>query len=104
MQWIILNYLIGNDDAHAKNLSFLVSGQSLPEFFVHPQRPDHDSYRLYRDYLLETSQIPGGFYASRARAPALRLVVDMMLAPHDPYDALAFGRAETRQQRGSDSR
>ena len=29
MQWIILNYLIGNDDAHAKNLSFLVSGQSL---------------------------------------------------------------------------
>ena len=82
----------------------LVSGQSLPEFFVHPQRPDHDNYRLYRDYLLETSQIPGGFYASRARAPALRLVVDMMLAPHDPYDALAFGRAETRQQRGSDSR
>lgn len=81
----------------------LVSDQSLDEFFVHPQRPDPHSYRLYRDYLLETSQIPGGFYAARARAPALRLVVDMMLAPVDPYDALAEGRAETRQQRGSDS-
>ena len=82
----------------------LVSRQSLSEFFRHPDRPNTDLYRNYRDYLLETSQIPGGFYAARSRAPALRLVVDMMLSPHDPYDALACGQAETRQQPGSDSR
>ncbi|MFD1796061.1 capsular biosynthesis protein [Paracoccus aurantiacus] len=82
----------------------LVAVQTLPEFFTHPQRPDAQAYRRYRDYLLDTSQIPGGFYAARARAPALRLVVDMMLSPYDPYDALAIGRAETRQQPGSDSR
>lgn len=82
----------------------LVSGQDLAEFFRHPDRPDAHLYRRYRDYLLETSQIPGGFYAAKSRAPALRLVVDMMLAPLDPYDALASGQAETRQQHGADSR
>ncbi|SDD73603.1 capsular polysaccharide export protein [Paracoccus isoporae] len=80
----------------------LVSEQSLAEFFLRPQRPSPHLYQRYRDYLLETSQIPGGFYAAKARAPALRLVVDMMLTPLDPYDALAFGQAETRQQPGSD--
>ena len=82
----------------------LVSQQSLAEFFHHPDRPNPHLYRRYRDYLLETSQIPGGFYAAKSRAPALRLVVDMMLAPLDPYDALASGLAETRQQPGADSR
>ena len=82
----------------------LVSQQDLAEFFRHPDRPAPHLYRRYRDYLLETSQIPGGFYAAKSRAPALRLVVDMMLSPLDPYDALANGQAETRQQPGSDSR
>ncbi|WBU54408.1 capsule biosynthesis protein [Paracoccus sp. SCSIO 75233] len=81
----------------------LVSSQHLAEFFVRPARPNPHLYRRYRDYLLETSQLPGGFYAERARAPALRLLVDMMLAPADPYDAFATGHAETRQQPGSDS-
>ncbi|MFV0410716.1 MAG: capsule biosynthesis protein [Paracoccus sp. (in: a-proteobacteria)] len=82
----------------------LVSEQSLADFFIHPQRPAPHVYQRYRDYLLETSQIPGGFYAARARAPALRLVIDMMLAPVDPYDALAIGRSEMRQQPGADAR
>ena len=81
----------------------LVSGQGLDGFFIQPERPNPHIYRRYRDYLLETSQIPGGFYAGRSRAPALRLVVDMMLSPLDPYDALASGRAEMRQQPGADS-
>ena len=29
IQWIVLNYLIGNDDAHAKNLSFLIKGGKM---------------------------------------------------------------------------
>ncbi len=76
----------------------LVSGQPLDEFMRQPQRPDPRAYRDYRDYLLETSQIPGGFYAARSRAHALRLVVDLMLAPDDPYRALEQGRSAHRQQ------
>ena len=75
-----------------------VSTQSLAEFFVTPTRPDSRAYRDYRHYLLETSQIPGGFYSARGRRQLLRQVVDMMLAEDDPYDALTSGTATPRQQ------
>ncbi|MCT4373383.1 capsular biosynthesis protein [Yangia mangrovi] len=75
-----------------------VSDQPLPQFFALPTRPDSRAYKDYRRYLLETSQIPGGFYASRGRRQLLRQVVDMMLSPHDPYDALRNGTAAPRQQ------
>ncbi|WP_281858059.1 capsule biosynthesis protein [Litoreibacter halocynthiae] len=75
-----------------------VSTQSLPEFFTNPTRPDSRAYRDYRHYLLETSQIPGGFYSARGRRQLLRQVVDMMLARDDPYDALVAGTATPRQQ------
>ncbi|MFI0395974.1 capsule biosynthesis protein [Paracoccus sp. p1-h21] len=76
----------------------LVSDQGLADFMRNPRRPDPEAYRIYRDYLLETSQIPGGFYAARARAHALRLVVNMMLAPEGPYAALSCGQAHYRPQ------
>ncbi|WP_242007860.1 capsule biosynthesis protein [Paracoccus sulfuroxidans] len=76
----------------------LVSDQPLAEFLADPQRPNGVAYRRYRDFLLESSQIPGGFYASRSRAHALRLVVDMMLASEDPYSALFAGKGKHRQQ------
>ncbi|RMD93794.1 MAG: capsule biosynthesis protein CapA [Alphaproteobacteria bacterium] len=75
-----------------------VSTQPLPEFFRQPARPDSRAYRDYRHYLLETSQIPGGFYSARGRRQLLRLVVDLMLAPEDPYEALERGTAAPRQQ------
>ncbi len=75
-----------------------VSTQPLPEFFAHPRRPDGRAYREYRNYLLETSQIPGGFYSAVGRRQLLRQVVDMMLSPDDPYDALSRGTAAPRQQ------
>lgn len=75
-----------------------VSTQSLKEFFALPTRPDSRAYRDYRHYLLETSQVPGGFYSSRGRRELLRQVVDMMLQPEDPYDALTLGKAAPRQQ------
>ncbi len=75
-----------------------VSEQPLPEFFAGASRPDNRAYKDYRRYLLETSQIPGGFYAARGRTQLLRQVVDMMLSPHDPYDALELGTAAPRQQ------
>ncbi|TNF60870.1 MAG: capsular biosynthesis protein [Rhodobacteraceae bacterium] len=80
------------------NLPEFVSDQPLPEFFAAPRRPDARGYRDYRRFLLETSQIVGGFYSARGRRELLRQVVDMMLAPQDPYDALIEGCAAPRQQ------
>jgi capsular polysaccharide export protein len=75
-----------------------VSSQDLPDFFALPDRPDTKAYRDYRQYLLETSQIPGGYYSARGRRELLRQVVDMVLAPLDPYDMLQSGKAAPRQQ------
>lgn len=75
-----------------------VSDQPLPEFFAQPSRPDSRAYRDFRHYLLETSQVPGGFYSARGRRELLRQVVDMMLQEEDPYDALVAGKAAPRQQ------
>ncbi|MFN4058081.1 MAG: capsule biosynthesis protein [Roseinatronobacter sp.] len=74
-----------------------VSTQPLAQFFAQPERPDARAYRDYRRYLLETSQVPGGYYSLRGRRQLLRHVVDMMLAPHDPYTALLRGQAAVRQ-------
>ncbi|MCJ7874666.1 capsular biosynthesis protein [Phaeobacter sp. J2-8] len=75
-----------------------VSSQPLKEFFEAPQRPDNRAYKDYRRYLLETSQIPGGFYSAKGRRQLMRLVVDMMLSPEDPYDDFKSGTAAPRQQ------
>ncbi|NEY90578.1 capsule biosynthesis protein [Tabrizicola oligotrophica] len=75
-----------------------VSTRPLPEFFSLPTRPDSRAYRDYRHYLLETSQIAGGFYSARGRRELLRQLVDMMLQAEDPYDALTEGKAAPRQQ------
>ena len=75
-----------------------VSAQPLPDFFAQPNRPDSRAYRDFRRYLLETSQVAGGFYSARGRRQLLRQVVDMMLAADDPYDALHNGNAAPRQQ------
>ncbi|WP_323784990.1 capsule biosynthesis protein CapA [Thalassovita sp.] len=75
-----------------------VSDQPLPQFFKAARRPDLPAYRDYRRFLLETSQVPGGFYSARGRKQLLRHVVDMMLSEEDPYDALKSGTAAPRQQ------
>ena len=76
----------------------ITSDQTLADFFKAPRAPDPHAYRIFRDYLLQTSQVPGGFYSRRSRAHALRLVADMMLAPLDPYETLADGHVTHRQQ------
>lgn len=75
-----------------------VSTQPMAEFFSAAARPDARAYKDYRRYLLETSQLPGGFYSAGGRRTLLRQVVDMMLSPDDPYDALTSGTAAPRQQ------
>jgi capsular polysaccharide export protein len=63
-----------------------------------PERPDTRAYRDYRHFLLETSQVVGGFYSARGRRALLRQVADMMLSADDPYAALQCGSAAPRQQ------
>ncbi len=75
-----------------------VSTQPIRDFFAAAQRPDARAYKDYRRFLLETSQVPGGFYSRKGRRQLLRQVVDMMLSPEDPYDALKSGTAAPRQQ------
>jgi capsular polysaccharide export protein len=75
----------------------LVSDLPLAEFFAGAVRPDPRAYREFRHYLLETSQIAGGFYAAAGRRRLIRQVVDMMLSREDPYDALTSGKAAPRQ-------
>jgi capsular polysaccharide export protein len=75
-----------------------VSSQPLEDFFATPQRPDTRAYRDYRHFLLETSQLVGGFYSSRGRRALLRQVVDLMLLAEDPYQSLTSGTAAPRQQ------
>lgn len=75
-----------------------VSSLPLPSFFATAPRPDRHAYRDFRRYLLETSQVPGGFYAARSRRQFFRQAVDMMLAESDPYDALQSNTAAPQQQ------
>ncbi len=74
-----------------------VSEQPLTEFFANPSRPDSKAFKDYRRYLLETSQVPGGFYSAGGRRQLMRQVVDMMLSEEDPYDALRSGKVPPRQ-------
>lgn len=64
-----------------------VSDQPLAAFFANPKRPDAQAYRAFRQFLLETSQVPGGFYSASGRQQLSRHLVDMMLHDADPYDA-----------------
>jgi len=76
----------------------LVSDQPLKAFFASPKRPDMRAYKDYRRFLLETSQIPGGFYSSQGRRQLLRHLTDMLLSNEDPYDALKSGHSAPRRQ------
>lgn len=75
-----------------------VSTKPLKDFFSLAERPDRRAYGDYRRYLLETSQIAGGFYSASGRRQLLRQAVDLMLSEDDPYDALISGTAAPRQQ------
>lgn len=94
--WRGLPLKVFGDAVYAKP-EFVHAG-SIADFFANPTRPDSRAYRDFRHYLLETSQVPGGFYSLRGRRELLRQVIDMMLLPEDPYDALQSGKAAPRQQ------
>lgn len=64
-----------------------VSDQPLQDFFAAPRPPDSGAYRLYRQFLLETSQISGGYYSASGRRIAKRKAIDLLLNDCDIYDA-----------------
>ncbi len=77
-----------------------VSRQPIAEFFANPTPPAHEAYQVYRDFLLKTCQIPGGFYSRHGRRQLLRRVVDMMLSHQDPfYSVLPSKETQTPQLR-----
>lgn len=75
-----------------------LSDLPLAAFFTRATPPDTRAYRDFRRYLLETSQLPGGFYSARGRRRLLRAVVDRLFDPLDPYDRLAARSAAGLQQ------
>ncbi len=63
-----------------------VSDQTVEAFFANPKLPDAGAYRLYRQFLLESSQIGGGYYSASGRRVAKRQVIDLMISDSDVYD------------------
>ncbi len=74
-----------------------VSYQPLEKFFRDPAYPDVAAYRDYRQFLLETSQITGGYYTRTGRAEVLRNIADVILADADPYESRYLQKAAKRQ-------
>ncbi|WP_170750552.1 capsule biosynthesis protein [Ruegeria lacuscaerulensis] len=75
-----------------------ISGQTFAQFFGNPTPPDTAAYQAYRQFLLKTCQVPGGFYSRRGRRQLLRRVTDMLLAQCDPYETLLPGNAAQTPQ------
>ena len=64
-----------------------ISKQSLDAFFAHPKAPNLQAYKAFRNFLLQTSQIPGGFYSKAGRQQAIAQLPKKMFHPLDPYSA-----------------
>ncbi len=64
----------------------LVSEQNLASFMDQPRRPDMRSYWLFRQFLMETSQIAGSYYARSGIELLLSRLPAAMLDAVDPYD------------------
>lgn len=71
----------------------LVSALEIAEFFATLDPPDQAAYLDFRRYLLQTSQIPGGFYAAQNRKQAIEVVASMILEQQNPYEAAEIQRS-----------
>lgn len=75
----------------------LVSEQSLSSFMRHPRRPDLRAYWLFRQFLMETSQVTGSFYARKGINQLLETLPAMMMDPIDRYDRVLEQRVPEDQ-------
>ncbi|MEM7425900.1 MAG: capsular biosynthesis protein [Pseudomonadota bacterium] len=62
----------------------LAASGSLEDFFKQPEAPDVDAYDLFHRFLLLTVQINGSFYSREGTELAVPLLVEKMMAQHDP--------------------
>ena len=69
------------------NHNKFISEQSLDAFFADPKAPNLQAYKAFRNFLLQTSQIPGGFYSKAGRQQAIAQLAKKMFHPLDPYAA-----------------
>lgn len=63
----------------------LTSDLPIAEFFANPPPPDREAYTAFRQFLLETSQVSGGYYSARGRRQLYRQLPDMLLAEDGRY-------------------
>lgn len=75
-----------------------VSNQTLTDFFTAPNPPDRSAYLTYRQFLLATSQIPGGFYGAVSQRKLLRQLPDLMLDQNSAYARMLRGKNEASKQ------
>ncbi len=74
-----------------------VSDQGLADFFAAPEPPDFSAYQDYRRFLLQTSQIPGGYYSHLGRRRLLRRLPDLMLSRTSPHQTVLSDPAAATQ-------
>jgi capsular polysaccharide export protein len=74
------------------------SDQDLVAYFATPTKPDLAAYRDYRQYLLATSQVPGGYYSLTSRRRLLLQIVDLVVKDHSTYKILIETSAAPVQQ------
>lgn len=74
--------------------------RDLADFFRAPAPPDVQAYRDFRQFLLMTSQLRGGFYTGDGRRAAVAAAIPKMLDPLDPYDRLFAIAGETERLGG----
>ncbi|MEO0989507.1 MAG: capsule biosynthesis protein CapA [Pseudomonadota bacterium] len=80
----------------------ITSRQSLPAFFAAPEPPDPERYGILRSFLLATTQVQGGYYATKGRRRLLQNIRERVLSDRDPYDLLDTAIAANPQQARSD--
>ncbi|MEO1611762.1 MAG: capsule biosynthesis protein CapA [Pseudomonadota bacterium] len=77
--------------------------QDLASFFAAPLAPDQGLYREFRQFLLLTSQLRGGFYSRRGRDVAIAAAVEKMIDPLDPYDRIFAASREAMAEQSAQS-
>ncbi|MEL6794061.1 MAG: hypothetical protein AAFP78_11430, partial [Pseudomonadota bacterium] len=65
--------------------------------------PDQGLYREFRQFLLLTSQLRGGFYSRRGRDVAIAAAVEKMIDPLDPYDRIFAASREAMAEQSAQS-
>lgn len=70
------------------NLPGLTDQQGLDEFWCAPRRPDAEMFRRFRDVVIFTTQVNGGFYSSEAINFAVVNASRVLLAEQSPLECL----------------